>query len=1601
MSNPLIAETKDSTKAYSGITLLESGEMVKSGIESGDWASIAMGAVGVALDVLSTAMDPFGSILAAGVGWLIEHVGPLKQALEALTGKADEIKAQAETWQNVAKELESIGKDLTACVEKDLQSWTGEAADSYRERTKDVANLLGAAQKGTEGAASGVKTAGEVVAAVRMLVRDIIAQLVGHLISWALQVLFTAGIGMAWVLPQVVGAVAKTAAQLAKITKQLVSALKALMPLLKKAGVLFEDAAKALKGIKGGKPKPSGAPKNIETKPKSEPKPEPKPENGKGGDSTTASGDHSGPPKDEVKPQGDHSPPPKDETKPQGNHSEQPRSEEPPPDRSGNQGESGKTPPKDDPKAADTRGGADECKTAGDPVDVVRGSVLIEDVDLELPSPLVLERLHVSSYRSGRWFGPSWTSTVDQRLEADSEAVRFYAADGRILVYPRTGEPVLPLEGPRRPLTATDDGGYLLVDPVNGTESRFGPGRGGVFPLLSATDAAGDRMDVEYDESGAPRLIRHSAGYRVALDAEAGRVTAIRVLSEGQEPVLVRTFGYDDHGRLVRVFNSSGVATHYDYDADGRITGWQDRNGIWYRYIYDADGRCIRTVGDRGVYDGEFAYDREQRITRYTNALGHVTEFHFNEASQPIKDVSPLGAATVSTWDRYDRLLSRTDPLGRTTGFEYTAEGLLTAVVRPDGSRAQVSSAPDGTLTVAVETAERTWRRVYPPGTAPDLFTAQAGIAATEFAQDRQLTGGEPPRAEPDPVERDQFGRPRVVADGTRFGWTVDGSQASRTGPSGRHEEWRYDAEGNLVERTDARFEYGPFDLPVAKTDATGARTSYEYDTELRLVRITDPAGLTWNYTYDADGRLIAESDFDGRERQFAYDAAGQLVRSVDGLGAVTEYRYDALGNVIERRTDSGAIRYEYDPVGFLARATEGSCVLEIERDEDGRVVRESVDGRAVAYVHEPSGMRRTTPSGSVSEWSFDDAGKAVALSTAGHEVLFRHDEAGHEVERVLGGNTVLAQAFDAEHQLVAQTLAAGSQIRQRREYHYRPDGHLVGVDDTLSGPTRYQLDAVGRVTSVARRDGQESYHYDPSGNIRHAQLPFAEADSGSRGYTGNRLAAAGSVRYVHDGQGRLTARHENSRTWTYRWDAQDRLLAVETPDGVEWRYRYDPLGRRIAKQRWLPGAETPAEETLFSWSGQLLVEQEHRLAGSAPLTLTWDHLPGTVRPVTQTELLGKSARFFSFVTDPVGTPVGLVDAYGTVAWRASGSLWGRTRPGATPLRFPGQYADDETGLHYNVFRYYDPGTGRYLSQDPLGLAPAPNPASYVPNPLADADPLGLGNCLGRQKSGPNDEARPNETPGGGNNAGHVQDNNPPHQPPREETPPREPTPPPRTFEENVADYRNRLGIESDPRFLRIPDDPKVTMGTYLRDLPPEYRAGLDENRMIGEFFGDTPDILRSPNGRFTDAGETPASMMMEHMGGGSYRRDGNIIALGENVPERTIFHEMGHIRQNENGFHAGNTNGTVLEYHNVLHNENRFGGPPRTEYNLQNITRNAHSYDEMVEHIGNLPPDRQGASPSALREIDDFLAHDPRYRNGEADIVRQNMADEYFGRPH
>jgi RHS repeat-associated protein len=101
-----------------------------------------------------------------------------------------------------------------------------------------------------------------------------------------------------------------------------------------------------------------------------------------------------------------------------------------------------------------------------------------------------------------------------------------------------------------------------------------------------------------------------------------------------------------------------------------------------------------------------------------------------------------------------------------------------------------------------------------------------------------------------------------------------------------------------------------------------------------------------------------------------------------------------------------------------------------------------------------------------------------------------------------------------------------------------------------------------------------------------------------------------------------------------------------------------------------------------------------------------------------------------------LGTPQEISDASGRICWSASYDVYGRierlwSAEVENMLRFPGQYADCETSLHYNRYRYYDPDTGRYLTQDPLWLYGGLNLYRYAPNPLTWVDPLGLQCTIG------------------------------------------------------------------------------------------------------------------------------------------------------------------------------------------------------------------------------------------------------------------------------
>ncbi|HEY1574645.1 MAG TPA: DUF6531 domain-containing protein [Pseudonocardiaceae bacterium] len=1024
---------------------------------------------------------------------------------------------------------------------------------------------------------------------------------------------------------------------------------------------------------------------------------------------------------------------------------------------------------------AEGNGGCDG--KGGDPVDVVSGQVITEATDVDLPGllPLVLRRAYASSYAGGRWHGPRWSSTVDQRLVIADDAVDFLGDDAETLTYP-TGA-TLPAAGARWPLRLDRESDtYLIEDPKTGWTRHFGPnpadpaGR----PITALTDRNGTRITFVRDPAGRPRAVAHSGGYRVdvdTVDTDAGfRITALRLGGS-----TLADYRYDELGRLTTVVNGTGLPYRYEYDDADRITAWVDREGYRYTYAYRADGRVGRSEGEGGYLSATFDYDVANRVTTVTNSLGHTTTYHYDEHNHLTRVVDPLGNAELTEYDRFHRLLSGTDPLGNTTRHTLDPDGDPVRVERPDGTAVTATyndlrlptdiTGPDGAnwrygydergnLLSVTDPAGAETRYTYGPHGEPRTVTDALGNTTTIVTDATGLpVSVTDPTGATETYTLDARGRLVEVTDAvgavTSLAWSTADTLARRGFPDGTSQSWYYDGNGDLLATIDrggftTRFEVGPFHLVTARTDPDGTRHVFRHDTELRLSEVVNPQQSTWRYSFDPTGNLAGEQDFNGRAVSYRHDAAGRLTGLTNGAGQNVTIGRDALGRITAQRTDDGRVTtFGYDAAGQLVRATNTDADLTLTRDPLGRVIAETVNGRTLTTGYDPLGRRisRATPADHRSAWQYDEVGRPTALVSGGQRITFDYDAAGRETHRGLGPSTALTSTWDAHGQLTDRQLVADSRPRSGHSWTYRADGVPDSVTD-VDGQRRYDLDQLGRVTAVRAATWSERYAYDAIGNLtfaadsRAADAPVA----GPRSSTGTLLHQAGRARFTYDQQGRLvrTVRRTLSgtqQTWTYAYDALDRLVEAVNPAGQRWRYAYDPLGRRIGKAQ-LGSDGTVLDEVRFTWDGEVLAEQEHRPGGAAPVAATtWEYEPETWTPVSQSQRRFTAdtpqqvidQQFHAIVTDLVGTPVELVTPDGRVDWRQRSGLWGNQYGGpGCLLRFPGQYHDYETGLDYNHHRYYDPETGRYTTPDPLGLQPAPNHHGYVDNPLAWLDPLGL-----------------------------------------------------------------------------------------------------------------------------------------------------------------------------------------------------------------------------------------------------------------------------------
>ncbi|MFL2056465.1 RHS repeat-associated core domain-containing protein, partial [Escherichia coli] len=582
--------------------------------------------------------------------------------------------------------------------------------------------------------------------------------------------------------------------------------------------------------------------------------------------------------------------------------------------------------------------------------------------------------------------------------------------------------------------------------------------------------------------------------------------------------------------------------------------------------------------------------------------------------------------------------------------------------------------------------------------------------------------------------------------------------------------------------------EYGPFDLPVARTDGEGHRWQYRYDKDtLQLTEVINPQGESYRYILDNCGRVTEERDWGGVVWRYRYDADGLCTARVNGLEETILYSRDAAGRLAEVITPEGKTQYAYDKSGRLTGifSPDGTS-QRTGYDERGRVNVTTQGRRAIEYhypdehtvircILPPEDERDRHPDESLlkTTYRYNAAGELTEVILPGDETLtFSRDEAGREVFRHSNRGFACEQGWNAASQLVSQRAGFfpeeatwdGLVPSLVREYRYDSAGNVSGVTsrEDYGRETRreYRLDRNGQVTAVTASgtglgygEGDETYGYDSCGYLKAQSAGRHRISEETDQYAGgHRLKQAGNTQYDYDAAGRMVSRTKHRdgyrpETERFRWDSRDQLTGYCSAQGELWEYRHDASGRRTEKR-----CDRKKIRFTYLWDGDSIAEiREYRddeLYSVRHLVFNGFELISQqfsrVRQPHPSVAPQWVTRTNHAVSDLTGRPLMLFNSEGKTVWRpGQTSLWGlalslpadtgypdprgELDPEADPgLLYAGQWRDAESGLCYNRFRYYEPESGMYLVSDPLGLQGGEQTYRYVPNPLRWIDPLGL-----------------------------------------------------------------------------------------------------------------------------------------------------------------------------------------------------------------------------------------------------------------------------------
>lgn len=866
--------------------------------------------------------------------------------------------------------------------------------------------------------------------------------------------------------------------------------------------------------------------------------------------------------------------------------------------------------------------------------------------------------------------------------------------------------------------------------------------------LVGVLDADGHATTYDYDEDNRLISYRLPTGlvFFFRYDAKGRGVETWGEYTGGVDVCLA-----DDLPDVLRDGRTKARGIHHikiEYGDDGYSEAVDSMCA--YRYFGNAHGKLDKAVVNGCVYSR--TYDARGHLTSYTDALGAITRWERDIFGNETRVIDALGHVTCIERLPNGDVARITDPGGGETEISYTSNGV--AIKDPIGAIIEVRYDSRG---LPIETIAPNGRR--------RLYRYDDHGNPVQAADESSVLWR---------ATYDELGRCTSVCDQgggvTRYSYSGRGLLLSREEPGGLISRYEYDGLGNLIEAIDPSgrrtvlVRGGSGSLAEAHLpDGTAVRL--RYDRSERLIRIENARGEVYSIELGPTGLKKRERTFDGREISYEHDLEGRIVRAVFSSGDDVRIERDLLGNIVKRtRADGSDERFEHDFRGEIISAETAASRVELTRNAIGWIVseRQIIDGVAfeVEVAHDDIGMpvRLKTSLGYTTEWRRDYTNRTFELLLDGAEgAIARFDASGREIERVLSRGGRMSFRYDAAGNLVARrvtspSLASGvgplepewvgerdpsATIDQRLSYNAASE--LVTMWDARFGVTRYDYDAVGQIIAAVPEDARaELFAYDAAGNVHDVSVTAERREYGR----GDILMRSGATEFQWDDLGRLvqrrTATAQGQRVTSYRWTAAGTLSRVVIDDEMVVEFTYDAFARRMKKDVYrleMGGGRSLLRRTRFHWHGSTLLHDITEAEGHYrerryhfdEAGEPWAHREISVRAGQRNE-----GAWIFYVNDLAGFPERLVDGEGRVLGELRRNVWGvavlREGSGAgTPFRFLGQYEDEETGLFYNRYRYYDPAAGRYISPDPLDLLGGLNAFVYAKNnTLFFGDPFGL-----------------------------------------------------------------------------------------------------------------------------------------------------------------------------------------------------------------------------------------------------------------------------------